>query len=138
MTQRDIDFFVQGQLDAPPLASVLKEAFLSCGTLIRPPRGCAATYFFPMPWHVWAEDKGCLKRLTHNYIQIRSFCLWRHFNESFDELARPSEFWKEAIKGNYIKTMGLPNQASCVILTKNDTLPPSSSLSTGKGSRRMQ
>lgn len=49
ITQRDIDFFVQGQLDMPPLASVLKEAFLSCGTLIRPPRGCVATYFFPVP-----------------------------------------------------------------------------------------
>ena len=122
----------------PPLASVLKEAFLSCGTLIRPPRGCAATYFFPVPWHVWAEDEGRLKCLTHNYIRIRSFCLWRHFNESFDELARPSEFWKEAIKGNYTQTKGLPEQASHVTLTKNDTLPLPSLMNAVDGSRRMQ
>ena len=129
---------MNGCTNVPHLISALSEVFQFCGTLICPLIGCAATYFFPVPWQVWAEDKGWFKCFTHNYIRIQNFCLRQHFNKSFDELARSSEFWKEAIKGNYIKTMGLPNQASCVILTKNDTLPPSSSLSAGKGSRRMQ
>ena len=138
VTQRDLDFFVDGRTGVPPLPSALIDAFRSCGTLVRPPRGCHATYFFPVPWQVWAEDEKRLKRLTHNYIRIRSFCLWRHFSESFDELARPSEFWKEAIKGNYNQTKGLPEQASQIIVTKNDTLPPPSSSATVDGSRRIQ
>ena len=138
VTQRDLDFFVDGRTGVPPLPSALIDVFRSCGTLVRPPRGCHATYFFPVPWQVWAEDEKRLKRLTHNYIRIRSFCLRRHFSESFDELARPSEFWKEAIKGNYNQTKGLPEQASQIIVTKNDTLPPPSSLATVDGSRRIQ
>ena len=102
----------------------MSEAFRSCGPLDRPPRGFGGTYYFPLPWHVWAEDEKRLKKLTHNYIRIRGYCLRRHFSESFDELARKSEFWKEAIKGNYNQTSGLREHANQVTLTRNDTLPP--------------
>ena len=95
----------------------------SCAPLSRPPPGFGATYFFPPPWIVW--DKNIQKRdqYVHNYIRIREFCPWQTFLEDFQDLPKRTEYWREAIKGNYTNVSSLDNGLVMqAILTQNDTL----------------
>ena len=70
-----IEQFIDGVPDAPPLCLAGKEAMPSCAPLSRPPPGFGATYFFPPPWIVWDRNIQKRDRYVHNYIRIREYCL---------------------------------------------------------------
>lgn len=113
----------------------------SCGPISRPPPGFGAKYFFPPPWLLWAADSKRRDQYVHNYIRIRDHCLRRHFSEDFEELPRRTEYWKEALKGNYKQSNGLDiDMATQPVITMNDTLPPTSSTiveSSKRGPRKV-
>lgn len=87
--------------------------------LARAPPGEEAKYFFPPPWILWNEKDEKRDHYYHNYIRIREFCLRRFFSEDFHELPRKTEYWREAIKGNFTQVSGLKKDiATQGLLTK--------------------
>ena len=135
---QSVDFYINGTPDAPILSAMCREALESCGPLSRPPTGHAARYFFPPPWILSPPDPKKRNQFVHNYIRIRDYCICRHFTENFQDLPKKTEYWKEALKGNYCRSVNVDSKtASIALITKNDSLPPSTSVAT-EGSKRPQ
>ena len=120
--------YIDGVPDAPRLPTVCEEAVLSCEPLPQPPPGSSGKYFFPPPWIMGTSNLNQSYRYYHNYIRIREYCLRRCYSEDFDDLPRKTEYWREALRGNYIQSKGLNIlQTSQALLTMNDTVPLSTS-----------
>ena len=137
-TKHPMEFFINGVSSAPGLSAACAEAMQACGPLQWPPPGYVARYHFPPPWLVTATDDKKCDQLVHNYIHIRHYCLQRQFSEDFKDLPKKLEYWKEALKGNYMQSTDLDStNASISIITLNDSLPQSA-ISAPESSKKRQ
>ena len=134
----NINLFIDGVPDAPPIPMACKEALFILGSVKVPPPGFGASFFFPPPWLVYNADSKKRDRYIHNYIRIRDICLRRQFSEQFINLAKRTEYWREAIKGEYKHIRGVDeNMTSAAIVAMNDTLPISLSNTSTLSSKRI-